>query len=89
MLNKYECVFIHTTARMHRITVAEHLGVRLSVSPPPGPQRPDGRRPKNAAFPQQKKPSPDRHELGDELITGSEVHLRVRKRVEIPTVSVD
>ena len=25
-------VFIHTTARMHRITVAEHLGVRLPVS---------------------------------------------------------
>ena len=27
-------VFIHTTARMHRITVAEHLGVKLPVSPP-------------------------------------------------------
>ena len=35
--------------KMHLIQVAERLGVRLPASPPPGPQRPDGRRPKNAA----------------------------------------
>ena len=28
-------VFIHITARMHLIGVAEHLGVRLPASPPP------------------------------------------------------
>ena len=28
-------VFVDTTARMHRIRVAEHLGVRLPASPPP------------------------------------------------------
>ena len=50
-------VFLHTSARMHLITVAEHMGVRLPVSTPPGPQRPDERRPKNAAFLQQKSPS--------------------------------
>ena len=33
---------------VHQITVAEHLGVRLPASAPPGPRRPDGRRPKNA-----------------------------------------
>ena len=62
-------VSVDTTVRMHLITMAEHLGVRLPVSPPPGPQRPDGRRPKNAAFLQQKQPSltdrrPARVDLG-------------------------
>ena len=84
-----EVCLSHTTARMHRITVAERLGVRLTVSPPPGPQRPDGRVPKNAAFLQQESPPPDRHELGDELITGSEVYLHVGKRGKFPTDSVD
>ena len=32
----YNGVFLHTTARVHPIRVAEHLGVRLPVSPPPG-----------------------------------------------------
>ena len=41
------------SAYLHQIQVTEHLGVRLLVSPPPGPQRPDGRRAKNVAFLQQ------------------------------------
>ena len=37
-------------------SVAGRLGVRLPASPPPGPQRPRGRRPKNAAFLRRKMP---------------------------------
>ena len=36
-------VFIHITARMHRIEVTEHLGVGLLASPQPtSPRRPTG-----------------------------------------------
>ena len=31
----YNGVFLHATARLHLIGVAEHLGVRLPASPPP------------------------------------------------------
>ena len=34
--DSYDDVFIHIAARLHRITMAEHLGVRLPASPPPG-----------------------------------------------------
>ena len=52
----YNGVFLHTTARWHLIGVAEHLGIRLPASPPPWAQRPEGRRPKNAANLQQTTP---------------------------------
>ena len=35
--------------RMHLIRVAEHLGVKLPASPPPGTRRPAGRSAKNAS----------------------------------------
>ena len=41
-------------AYLHLVQVAEHLAVRLPVSPPPGPQRPGGWTPKTTAFLQQK-----------------------------------
>ena len=43
--------------RMHLIRVAEHLGVKLPASPPPGTRRPAGRSAKNASKMRQKIPS--------------------------------
>ena len=48
-------MFILSGARVHQITEAEHLGVRLPVSPPPGPQRLGGRRPKKCSMSVTKK----------------------------------
>ena len=48
--------------------VAERLGVKLPASPPPGPQRPRGRRAKNAAFLRRKYPSSEPPQLVEELI---------------------
>ena len=62
-------VFFQTAARMHLIPVAEHLGVRLPVSPPPGPQRPGGRRPKNAEKNTAKKPSSPSDEVHVEHVS--------------------
>ena len=44
-------------ARMHLIRVAEHLGVRLLASPPPGPQRPEDGGRKMLHFCSKKSPS--------------------------------
>ena len=48
VLRQCLCRYHHST--VHQIQVAEHLGVRLPTSLPPGPQRPDGRRPKMLHF---------------------------------------
>ena len=54
--------------------VEERLGVKLPASPPPGPQRPDGRRPKNAAKLQQKKNPSRSHQAGHDRQTLHSLH---------------